>query len=295
MKRLFIFVLLLVSCASGFAARSVVDQSGRAVTVPDHPQRIICLSPSVTDDVYALGDGANVIAVSDYTKYPAEARLKPSVGDLLHPSIEKILGFRPDLVIGSGDRYFRAEGIERIQKMGIPVFMLDPHGVAGIYQSIESLGDALNQRTQAGRLIADLRKRESAVRLKASSKPAVSIFMPVWYDPIITIGEHAFINEIIEIAGGRSVTGDIPQEWPQVSLEAIIARRPEGLLLVRGAKMSLSDLDHRPGWDALPALRNHRIYYVDDRINLPAPVAFDALEELASQFHPEMERSISHH
>jgi ABC-type Fe3+-hydroxamate transport system substrate-binding protein len=108
----------------------------------------------------------------------------------------------------------------------------------------------------------------------------------VWCDPIVTIGKHAFITELIEIAGGHSVTSDLPQEWPEVSLEAVLTRAPEALLLVRGSKMSLEQIRGRPGWANLPALKNSRIYYVDDRIDLPSPVAFDALEDLAKQFHP---------
>jgi iron complex transport system substrate-binding protein len=103
---------------------------------------------------------------------------------------------------------------------------------------------------------------------------------------VITIGKHAFITELISAAGGRSVTNDIAQEWPQVSLEAIIARAPEAILLVKGSKVSLNDLVTRPGWDILTAVKTGRVYYVDNRIDFPSPVAFDALEELATQFHP---------
>ena len=124
------------------------------------------------------------------------------------------------------------------------------------------------------------------MRRQVSGKPVVSILMPVGYDPIVTIGKHAFITELIEIAGGHSVTGDIDQEWPQVSLEAVLARAPEALLLIRGSRMSMERIREQPGWDSMPAVKNNRVYYVDDRINLPSPVAFDALEELAKQFHP---------
>jgi ABC-type Fe3+-hydroxamate transport system substrate-binding protein len=156
----------------------------------------------------------------------------------------------------------------------------------GIYESIASLGQALNLEESARELIGRLRGREAAVRRQVSGKPVVSVLMPVWYDPIVTIGKHAFITELIEIAGGHSVTSDLPQEWPEVSLEAVLARAPKALLLVRGSKMSLEQIRGRPGWANLPAVKNSRIYYVDDRIDLPSPVAFDALEELAKQFHP---------
>jgi iron complex transport system substrate-binding protein len=110
--------------------------------------------------------------------------------------------------------------------------------------------------------------------------------MPVWYDPIITIGKHAFITEIIEAAGGRSVTDDLPEDWPQISMETLLTRSPDALLLNRGGKTTLQLLEGRPGWSSMAAVRQHRVYYVDDRIELSSPIAIDALEDLAKEFHP---------
>ncbi len=290
MRRLARFALLFALPAFLIAppaalARQLTDELGRAVTVPEHPHRIICLLPSVADDVYALGAGAEVIAVSDFTKYPPEAKTKPSIGLPLSPSLETIVSMHPDLVLGSGDLN-QPESAGQLERYGIPVYMVNPHGVEGIYASLLSFGRALNRQTEAAAVVTRLRAREGAVRARVAGQRVVSIFMPVWYDPVITIGEHAFITEMIAIAGGRSVTSDILQEWPQVSLEAVIARAPEALLLVKNAKMSLGDLKNRPGWNSLPAIKTDRVYYVDDRIDYPSPIAFDALEELAKQFHP---------
>jgi ABC-type Fe3+-hydroxamate transport system substrate-binding protein len=110
--------------------------------------------------------------------------------------------------------------------------------------------------------------------------------MPIWYDPIITIGKHAFTTEIIEAAGGRSVTDDLAADWPQISMEIVLARAPEALLLVRDGKTTLELLRSRPGWSSVPAVQASRVYYVDGRIDFPSPVAIDALEDLAKQFHP---------
>jgi iron complex transport system substrate-binding protein len=284
MTRLFALAMLWIAVPA-VAARTVTDELGRVVTVPDHPHRLVCLMPSVVDDVYALGAGADVIAVPDYTKYPADAKAKQSVGLPLSPSIETIVSLHPDLVFASGDLN-RMATVNQLQELGITVFMVNPHGIAGIYKSIESVGRALNREQAAGQLVSVLREREAAVRQRVRGKPSVKVLMLVWYDPIVTVGKDAYITELIEVAGGHSVTSDISQEWPQVSLEAVLARAPEGLLLVRGSKMSLEQIRGRAGWDNLPAVKNNRIYYVDDRIDFPSPVAFDALEELAKQFHP---------
>ncbi|MGA8271059.1 MAG: helical backbone metal receptor, partial [Candidatus Sulfotelmatobacter sp.] len=114
----------------------------------------------------------------------------------------------------------------------------------------------------------------------------VHVFMAIWYDPVMTIGKRAFISELIEAAGGLSVTDDISQEWPEVSLETIVNRQPEALLLMRGAPITIQELKMRPGWEHLRAVQQERVYYTDDRIQYPSPIAFDALEDLAKQFHP---------
>lgn len=268
-----------------FASRTVTDELGRAVTVPDHPHRLVCLMPNLVDDAYALGAGPDVVAVPDYTKYPAEAKTKPSIGLPLNPSIETIVSLHPDLVLASGDLNPMAT-VNQLEELGITVFTVNPHGIEGIYKSIASLGQALNREQTADKLVGLLRQREAAVRQRVHDKPSVKVLMLVWYDPIITVGKDAYITQLIEIAGGHSVTGDISQEWPQVSLESVLARAPEALLLVRGSKMSLDTIRSRPGWTSLPAVRDKRVYYVDDRIEYPSPVAFDALEDLAKQFYP---------
>jgi len=275
---------LFVLCASTCIARTVTDELGHNLSVSDHPHRLVCLVPSVVDDVFALGAGADVIAVTDYTKYPPEARTLRSVGLPLSPSIETIVSLHPDLVLGDAT-ISHAETIERLQQLGIAVFMVAPHSVSDIYRSLASLGRALNRESSARALIDRLHAREAAIRQRVSGKPRVRVLLPLGFDPVITIGHRAFITEMIEIAGGHSVTSDLQQEWPQVSLEAVLAWAPEALILVRDSKISLQQIQRLPGWASVPAVKNNRVFYVDDRIELPSPVAFDAMEELARHFH----------
>jgi iron complex transport system substrate-binding protein len=246
---------------------------------------VVCLVPSVVDIVYSLGAGEYVVAISDFTKYPKEALQKPSIGLPLNPSMETILALHPDLVLGSGDMN-TLESTGHLQRLGIPVFIVDPHGIEGIYASILRLGWALNREPDANTLVARLRTRVDAVKARVSGKPKVRVFMAIWYDPVMTIGKRAFISELIDAAGGRSVTDDIAQEWPEVSLETIVTRQPDALLLMSGSNNTLGELKTRPGWEHLKAVREGRVYYTDERIQYPSPIAFDVLEDLAKQFHP---------
>jgi iron complex transport system substrate-binding protein len=286
MKRILSLLSLTVILAGPcFASRTLTDEMGRKVIVPDHPHRVICLMPTVTDTVFALGAGDDVVAISDYTKYPAAALKKPSVGDLINPSIETILSLHPDLVIGTQPKG-PMEVTDQLERAGIPIFLVSPHGIAGIFHSIESVGMALNRTSQADALVNRLQQRVDAVRARTKGLPAPRVFMPIWYDPITTIGKNAFITEVIEAAGGHSVTDDLSTEWPQISMEIVLERAPDALLLVRGGKTTLQVLQERPGWSSMTAIKARRAYYVDDRINFASPVAIDALEDLAKQFHP---------
>jgi ABC-type Fe3+-hydroxamate transport system substrate-binding protein len=278
-----LIVIFVLPCV---ASRTVHDQLGRTVTVPDHPHRIICLMPSVTDAVFSLGAGNDVVAVSDYSNYPAEAKSKPSVGSLLNPSMETIVALHPDLAIGSSD-FNRLKGVDQIEKFGIPVFMVRSGGIEGIYSSLLAIGDALNRNSEAQAEVKKLRDRVSAVEARVAHQPKIHVFILIWPEPITTIGKHAFITEMIAAAGGESITDDLSEDWPVISFESLVTMAPEHLLLVHDGRVFFNDLVKRPGWNILPAIKTHSVYYTDDRMYSPSPVAIDALEDLAKEFHPE--------
>jgi ABC-type Fe3+-hydroxamate transport system substrate-binding protein len=285
MSRALLLWVLLVTAVAAQASRVVKDETGRTVTVPDHPHRVVCLVPSVTDTVFALGSGDDVVAVSDYTTHPREATKKPSIGGLVKPSIETILSFHPDLVLGTSIPG-ATETAAQLQNVGVPVYLVDPHGLSGILRSIDSVGEALHRAPPSTALNASLRKRIEAVKARAAGKPELRVLVPVWYDPIITVGKNAFISQIVETAGARSITDDLLTDWPEVSMETVVTRAPEALLLIRGGKITIEMLRNRPGWSSLPAIQASKIFYVDTGIQEPSPVAIDALEELAKEFHP---------
>lgn len=285
MKRTaFLLVLIVVTWRTCAASRILTDEVGRSVTVPDHPHRIICLVPSITDSVFALGAGDDVVAISDYVQYPAEARRKPSVGSISDPSLEMILSLHPDLVLGMPHANQQSV-LDQLQQLNIPVYLVDPHGVAGILHSITSLGEATSREAQASTVVKGLNQRIAAVQASVRGKLIVNVFMPVSFDPVITIGRGAFITEIIALAGGHSITDDINQEWPHISMEVVVARAPEALLMIRGGHTTIDLLKDRPGWNVLPAVRANRLYFVDKRVEFPSPIAIDALEDLAKQLH----------
>lgn len=280
-----ISLLILGLCSCAWASRQVQDELGRTMTIPDRPHRVVCLTPSITDTVYALGAGNDVVGISDYTKFPAEALKKPSVGQVLNPSVEAVVALHPDLLIGVGDLNTEV-AVVKIERLGIPVFLVVPHGIKGIYRSIENIGNVLNRGQEARELISSLHAREQAVRKSIAGKPLVRVFMPLSDDPVITIGKNAFLTELIAAAGGKSVTDDLAPDWPTISMEAVLVRQPDYLLLIEGSPLTLDTLKQRPGWKNLVCIQKNRIFYIDDRMNYSSPIVFGALESLAKQFHP---------
>ncbi|HLJ25565.1 MAG TPA: cobalamin-binding protein [Candidatus Angelobacter sp.] len=285
MNRALQIAALIVSLSlTAFASHTVRDELGEDVVVPDHAHRIVCLAPNVTDMVFALGRGGDVVGITDYTKYPPEALQKPSVGGVIDPSLEKIVSLHPDLVLAIGDLN-PADLVRSIQHLGLPIFVVHPHGLHDIYRSIENIGKAIDARQEAAELVARLQAREAAVRQRVAGKSRPTVFFLLWADPIMTAGRGAFITELIETAGGRSVTADLPAEWPRLSLESVLAGQPEYLLLIRGSDVTLENLQRHGNWTRLDAVRNGKVFYADERIQLASPVVFDALEDLATQFH----------
>ena len=276
---------LLSAALSCLGSRVVTDETGRAVTLADHPHRIVCLMPNIVDDVFSIGAGDDVVGIIDYTKYPAEALRRPSVGSGLDPSLETILSLHPDIVLAT-PRSNPQAAIDKLRQFGLPVFLVDPHGVAGLLHSIVSIGQATHREVEAAAEVARLQARIDAVQARVRGLPTVRVFISFSSDPIYTAGRGAFITELIADAGGQSITADIAQEWPLVSLEAVVARAPDALLLFRAGKVTIESLRQRPGWSAMKAVRDGRAYFVDERVGLPSPVAIDAMEDLARQFHP---------
>jgi iron complex transport system substrate-binding protein len=285
MTRLLLLLSLLAAALPCRASHVVTDELGHSLTVPDHPHRILCLTPAITDTVFSLGAAEDVAAVTDFVHYPLAATKKPSVGSISDPSLETMLALHPDLVLAT-PLFTQQAILDQLTHLNIPVFFVEPHGVAGILRSVTDIGHAIGRDPEAAALVASLQQRIAAVRTRVQGKPVVSVFRPISYDPVITMGRGAFSTELIAIAGGRSITADLPQEWTQISMEAVIARAPQALLMTRDGKITLAMLRTRPGWDSLPAVRDGRVYWIDFRFELPSPVAIDALEELAHQFHP---------
>jgi iron complex transport system substrate-binding protein len=273
--------------ASYLLAREVTDETGRQIDIPEHPERLVSLAPSITEILYSLGLDHQLVGDTDYCDYPLEARQKPHVGALLNPSLERIVALRPDLVLGTPGANRRAIA-DQLERMGVPLYGLTAHSVDDMLRSISDLGFILGREAQAQKLERDLRARIQAVEQRVRAMPRRRVLFVVWYRPLVTAGPSSFVADVMRRAGGASISDDLRGEWPHLSLEEVIRRDPEVILFPRSESFSpaLGEFERLPGWKELAAVKGHRMYFVSDAINRPSPRLVDAMEEVARALHP---------
>jgi iron complex transport system substrate-binding protein len=269
-------------------ARVVVDETGRRVNLPDHPQRLVSLAPSITETLYALGLGDRLVGDTDYCDYPPQAKLKPHVGNVLNPSLEKIVALKPDLVLGIAEAN-RRQTADQLQRLGIPLYGLTDHTLDDTLRSIADLGRALDCNVAATALEQNLRRRVAEVERRVAGEARPKVLFVVWHQPLTTAGPHTFISDVIHRAGGVSISDDLKSEWPGLTLEAALDRDPDVILFPSHVELSppLDEIKRLPGWREFRAVKQNRLYVVSESIIHPSPRLIDALEQVAAILHPE--------
>jgi iron complex transport system substrate-binding protein len=272
------------------ARLEVTDEVGRRVSIPQPVRRIVSLAPNLTEIVYALGAEERLVGVTDYCDYPPAARQKPKVGGAVNPSLEQIVALKPDLVLAQAFTLNRRETVDALERLGIAVYSANSASVAGVLESTQHVAEAIGAQEKGETLIAGLRKRLDDLQQRLEGRTPRRVVFVVWIDPFVTIGKQTFIADALRRAGAESVV-DVPQEWPRLSLEEVVRLQPEYLVLADAHSEAPSDtavkqLESRPAWRTLDAVRNRRIAVISEAINRPSPRLVDAIEELARQLHP---------
>lgn len=269
------------------AALTLLDMRGRAVTLPAPPRRIVSLVPSVTELIFALGAQDRLVGVTDYCDFPPEARQKTSVGGMLAPSLETIVALQADLVIAT-DAGNRQETFADLRRLGIPVYLVHARRVAEILDVVARLGTLTGREAAAANLATRLRDRVRAVADLVRPFRRPRVLYVLWPEPLIVPGRDALVTELIQLAGGDSITAGEPSDYPRFSIEAAVARAPEVILLARHG--TGSEPHARDRWErlaTLPAVKAGRVHGVDgDLLHRYGPRVVDGLELLARVIHP---------
>lgn len=265
-----------------------MDGSGRRVRVPQRPERIITLAPNLTEIVYAVGAGPRLVGNTTYCDYPQEARAVEKVGDTLHPSIERIIALRPQLILISTASQLEAF-TKQLDEQNIAVYITDPHDLEGVFKSIEAIGDLVDERERAASVVNALRSRASSIEERVSKQKPLSVFYQLSAEPLYTAGRDSFITDLVRRAGGVSVTANVPGAWPRYSDEAALAARPEAVIMATGDSMGAqANVEVAEPLRRSPAVQNNRVYKINgDFLSRPGPRLVDGLEQMARALHPE--------
>jgi iron complex transport system substrate-binding protein len=272
----------------------MTDQAGRVVRIDKIPEKIISLAPSNTEILYALGLEDKLVGVTEYCNYPEAAKQKPTVGGFSTVDIEKVIEIEPDLILAAN--IHKDEVIPSLERLGLTVLTLDPKTVGDVLAAIELAGKFTGRVEQATRLTMEMESRIKAVTDKTSSLPEVErpkVFYILWHDPLMTVTPKTRIHELITKAGGINIASDLADDYPTISLEAVLIANPQ-VIIAGSGHGSGQDVPFQfaltePLLAEVEARLKDRIYEIDsDLTSRPGPRIINGLEKLAEFIHPEL-------
>jgi len=281
--RLFVLVVLLLSGPMPSAAQvTVTDDLHRTVTLPAPARRIVSLAPSITESLFAIGAGEQVVGVTEYCTFPPEAARRARVGGMITPSIETIVSLKPDLILVSMEGNLR-EDFLRLTDLDVPVVVTNPRTLDDIANSLHLLGRLTARADGADSLVLRLAARRQHLLGRVASRTQ-RVLMFVSLQPLIAVGAGTFLHDLLTGAGASNLAAHTGMTYPAYSREAVTAGDPDVLLILSDALPALDRVTALfPEWARLTAFRKGRVFLVDaDLVSRPGPRAVDGLELLVS-------------
>lgn len=275
--------------------RVLVDDTGYRIELHGDLRRIVSLAPSLTEIIAAVGAESALVGVTMHCDYPESVLALPKVGSYVLPNIEAIVALNPDLVLVVQEGPPR-ESVEKMRELGIPVAVLRTARIADIEKNIRWIGHAAGVDSEAERVAVDIEHRYRAITQIVAPLSHPRVLYAIAIDPVITAGRGSFLHELIRDAGGENIAGDLEASYPRLTLETIIARKPEAILFSSGMGNEANAPAQRLYWNRwgeIPAVRNKRLLEIDIAIiNRPSPRVIQGLAQLAILLHPEKKSEI---
>jgi len=276
-----LIVATLLASAAARAGIAVTDDEGAAVALDKPAARIVSLAPHATELLYAAGAGEHVVGVLSTSDWPPEAARKPKVGDAHRLDLERILALAPDLIVTWP--YSASEQVATLRRRGIPVFITNPTTIAGIATDIERLGAMAGTESSANQRAGAFRAQLERLAQRRGAAREVRVFYEIWNEPLYTIGGKHLITEAIRLCGGENVFASLTLPAPGVSVEAVLAARPEAIIAGADGGVRPPWLDDWKRWTTLPAVVLGNLYTVDaNLLHRPGPRFLDGMEGLCA-------------
>ena len=282
MKRLVFIALGMALCVRVGAEVRVRDDAGIDIVLAAPAQRIVSLAPHATEILFEAGAGKRIVGTIKGSDHPPAARSIPLVGDAQALDLERIVALHPDLVVTWP--YTMPSQASRLRELGIAVFTTDPASIDGIASAIERLGQLAGTAGPAAQAAARFRSRVAqahAIARGIARERPVRVFYQIWDQPLFTIGGRHLISQAIRACGGQNVFADLALPAPQVSVEAVLAARPDAIIAGGNGDERPKWLDDWRRWPDLPAAANAQLHAVDaDRLHRPGPRFAEGVAQL---------------
>ena len=282
-------VVLLAAWTAGSAIAAVrfplasKDDRGVVVRLAAPPRRVVSLAPSLTEIVFLLGREGSLAGVTRFCNFPPAAKALPNVGGVSDPDVERIVALSPDLVLCTTDGNPR-EKVRALEEMGIPCFAVAPQNLGAIFTAIERVGALLGDTDRGIAEAAALRRRAQRVRAatRGTDGPSPGVLFVVSTAPVIAAGSGTFMDELVRLAGGRNVAARLAGRYPRLSVEDLVAARPD-MVIVAG----MTGVERFPRevtrWKEVPAFRDDAVVTLDgDLVTRPGPRMVSALERISA-------------
>jgi len=265
---------------------TVTDDAGREVTIESAPERIVSLAPANTEIVYALGLLDKLQGVTTYDDYPAEVTDIAKVGDFVTPNMEAIAAAKPDLILATTG--VQADVITQLEGTGATVVAIDPQTLDALYTSIETVGKATGTAEEATQLVETMKSDIAAISEAVSAEEPTEAFIEIAQDPLYTAGSGTLLHDLIVAAGGVNIVTE--PGYVGYSLEQLVTDDPTVYLATLGSMSDPSDLAGRAGYDKLSAVKNKRVYVLEDNlVSRPGPRVVAGIAQIAEALHPDVE------
>lgn len=259
-------LLTLCCCSLPLQAEVTVhDDTGRNVHIPQAATRIVSLAPHLTEQLFAIGAGEKIVGAVDYSDYPEAAKAIPRVGGYSRLDLERILVLKPDLVVAwqSGND---ARAVERLQDLGLTVYVSEPRHLPDIADSMVRLGTLAGVPEKGRQQAEAFRQHLDALRHQFQGEIKRTVFYQIWNQPLMTVSGRHLINDVITLCGGRNIFADLEVLTPNVSLEAVLAANPEVIIASGMGKERPEWLNEWKRWPHLSAVKNSRLFVIDPNI-----------------------------
>jgi iron complex transport system substrate-binding protein len=260
---------------------TVTDDRGKQVVLAAPAQRIVALAPSLAELAFAAGAGERLVGVARFSDFPPAAREIPQVGDAARVDYERVVALKPDLILAwkSGNS---AADVARLESLGYPAFVSEPARLADVPRLLNAIGALAGTLPAAGKAAAEFEREIRALRGRYAKARTVRVFYQIWHRPLLTVNGAHMISDVIALCGGENVFADVNQLTPSVTLEAVIAAKPEVIL---GGGSAGGEKEFAAQWRAssVPLLRELPAHYINpDHIQRQTPRIVEGTKAVCS-------------